>query len=305
MKRITDVDLRLLYIFRTIVEHNGLVGAQLALNLSQSTVSTRLADLEKRLGFRLCHRGRAGFSLTKAGLKIYDASDALFSAATHFGDTAALISGALRGALKIGVADAMYSNPDWDFSAVLRSFHERTAAAIIELSIDSPAEMERLILEEERDVAIGPFFRKTVGLVYLPLFSERHALFCAKDHPLAHHRLDGIEELRNYAFVARRYLHSYDLQSLGHIQAAAVVEQMEAQALLIQSGCFIGYLPIHYAEQLSRKKRLCPIATAFESAFTSPFYLIYKVGAEENVVVRSFINRVKDTVTFRSAGGPG
>jgi DNA-binding transcriptional LysR family regulator len=46
MTRLTDIDLRLLRVFTTIVESGGLAGAQVTLNLSQSTVSTQLAELE-------------------------------------------------------------------------------------------------------------------------------------------------------------------------------------------------------------------------------------------------------------------
>ena len=50
MRRLDTIDLRLLRVFITLVESGGFAGAQIALNLSQSTLSTYLADLEKRIG---------------------------------------------------------------------------------------------------------------------------------------------------------------------------------------------------------------------------------------------------------------
>ena len=76
MRQLLDIDLRLIRIFRVIVEAKGLAGAQLVLNLSQSRISTSLAELEARLGARLCRRGRSGFALTEAGRAVYDASHA-------------------------------------------------------------------------------------------------------------------------------------------------------------------------------------------------------------------------------------
>ena len=45
-----DVDLRHLRVFVAIVECGGLSAAEAKLNLSRSTISARLADLEVRLG---------------------------------------------------------------------------------------------------------------------------------------------------------------------------------------------------------------------------------------------------------------
>jgi DNA-binding transcriptional LysR family regulator len=84
MRRLTDIDLRLIRIFRAIVECQGLSGAELVLNLSQSRVSTSLAELEARLGARLCRRRRSGFALTEAGAAVYEASHELFEAVDRF-----------------------------------------------------------------------------------------------------------------------------------------------------------------------------------------------------------------------------
>ena len=50
MRHLSDIDLRLIRIFCTIVESNGFAGAQIALNMGQSTLSTHLAALEAKLG---------------------------------------------------------------------------------------------------------------------------------------------------------------------------------------------------------------------------------------------------------------
>ncbi|MFM7786129.1 MAG: LysR family transcriptional regulator, partial [Gammaproteobacteria bacterium] len=61
--QVTDLDLRLLRVFRTVVESGGFAAAELALNVGRSTISKQIKDLETRLGMRLCRRGRGGFAL--------------------------------------------------------------------------------------------------------------------------------------------------------------------------------------------------------------------------------------------------
>src|SRR5260221_560007 len=65
--QLTDLDLRLIRVFLAIVDAGGVTPAQATLNIGQSTISTQLATLETRLGYRLCERGRGGFPLTARG----------------------------------------------------------------------------------------------------------------------------------------------------------------------------------------------------------------------------------------------
>ena len=70
--QLADMDLRLLQVFKSVVECGGLSAAELELNIGTSTVSRHLKDLETRLGLTLCRRGRAGFALTLEGQRVYD-----------------------------------------------------------------------------------------------------------------------------------------------------------------------------------------------------------------------------------------
>ena len=58
--QVSDMDLRLLRIFKSAVECGGMTAAELELNISTSTLSRHMKDLEERLGLVLCRRGRAG-----------------------------------------------------------------------------------------------------------------------------------------------------------------------------------------------------------------------------------------------------
>lgn len=55
----------------------GLSVAQVALNISASTISIHLSSLEERLGMRLCERGPGGFALTEQGRQVYAAATKL------------------------------------------------------------------------------------------------------------------------------------------------------------------------------------------------------------------------------------
>ena len=81
---LSEGDIRLLKVFAKVVEAGGFSAAQIALNVSQSTISTHMTTLEHRLGVRLCQRGRSGFKLTDKGQLIYQASQRLFASLEEF-----------------------------------------------------------------------------------------------------------------------------------------------------------------------------------------------------------------------------
>jgi DNA-binding transcriptional LysR family regulator len=51
--RLSDIDFRLLRIFVAVVESGSFSIAATRLNVSESTVSSHMSDLERRLGMRL------------------------------------------------------------------------------------------------------------------------------------------------------------------------------------------------------------------------------------------------------------
>ncbi|RAD19160.1 LysR family transcriptional regulator, partial [Burkholderia multivorans] len=58
--QLSDMDLRLLRVFKGVVQCGGMAAAELELNIGISTISRHVKDLETRLGLVLCRRGRAG-----------------------------------------------------------------------------------------------------------------------------------------------------------------------------------------------------------------------------------------------------
>ena len=78
--QLSDVDLRLLKVFRVVAECGGISAAEVELNIGRSTISRHIKDLEIRLGVTLCQRGRAGFVLSSEGQHVYQSSLRLMGA---------------------------------------------------------------------------------------------------------------------------------------------------------------------------------------------------------------------------------
>lgn len=247
--RLSDIDIRLLRHFVTVVEAGGFSLAAARLNVSESTISQQMSDLEARLGMRLCERGRGGFRLTRHGDEVYKATVELLEDMSRFRDRLAVLGSELSGTLNLGIADGLVTMSDSHIIETIRAYADKCPDIAISLHMLTPRELERGVIDGRLQIAIAPEHRRVAGLAYTPLFSERNSLYCGRDHPLFA-RPDGEitrEMLDAGGRISRGYLEHFDKDMFDTEQYRATVQLTEAAALLILSGRFIGFLPDHYA----------------------------------------------------------
>lgn len=306
MARLSDTDIKLIRVFRAVVECNGFGGAQLMLNVSQPTISAHMRALEERLGFRLCQRGRMGFRLTKKGAEVYERSKGLLAAIEAFEADMGELREELTGTLRVGLVDNIINDPDLAVTDVLRRFSDRAPNVFIHLNVNTPDMLERELLNGQLQIALGPFANRSRALEYEPIYREPHSLYCGRGHPLFD-RPDGEisrEDVAAARFVTRVYMDGSDIRTVGGSAPKASVSNMEAQAILILSGRFIGYLPDHYAAAWVRRGRLRPIRhLGLEMAST--FSLVRRRGAPGTLIERTFTGELRRLLGHRRSGLDG
>lgn len=250
--QLSDVDIRLLRVFRVIVECGGMSAAELELNISRSAISRHLKDLEIRLGgLTLCRRGRAGFALTEEGQQVYDATLRLQSAMDTFRSEVNEIHLRITGNVVVAMGDKTITNPRARVGAALRSFSDRAPEVTLEMHVETLNAIEPKVIDGTYQIGIVPVHRDSSCLTYYPLFSETMRLYCAPAHPLFdtdHARLDW-RDIRKQRFVGLGY-HSpnFELTHRANLVHSATAFDQEAVLTLITSGHFIGFLPSHYAD---------------------------------------------------------
>jgi len=280
--QINPVDIKLLRVFAAIVEGGGFAAAQAQLNISPSRISTQIADLEARLGRRLCQRGRIGFSLTEEGRLVYEASQRLFASLESFRTEMGAVTGRLSGALRIGIVDNTISNPDSRLPQAIARFLERDNDLHVTLHIAAPGELERAVLDRRLQLAIGAFHHHAAGLAYEPLFLEEQTLYCGRLHPLFARLSATLEEVTAADYADRGY------RRRPAFRAKATAYHMEALALLVLSGRYIAYLPTHYARPWRERGDMRPLLPE-ELAYHSLFEVAVRKGEHRTLVVREFL----------------
>ncbi|ODV41677.1 LysR family transcriptional regulator [Cupriavidus sp. UYMMa02A] len=298
MIRMTDVDLRLLRIFKTVADLKGLSAAESALNMNLSTISSHMTDLEKRLGLRLCERGRRGFHLTEEGHSVYQAAESLLNSVEEFRAEIGAIRHEISGELAIGVVDNTITDVQAKITDAIRAVKQKGGDLFLKMEIKAPDEIEAAVLERKINVGIGPFRIMNPGLTYLPLYTENLRLYCSHRHPLFKSAPDDIntEDLQNLDYVARGYMReSRELSDASNFKVAATVYHMEAVATLVLSGNFIGFLPEHYALQWVKHDLMRAINPAFLS-HSAEFSLALLKGREQTMAVRVFVDALQSSL---------
>lgn len=286
---ISNPDLHLLRVFVTVAEAGGFSRAQIALNVSQSTISTQMIDLETRLGMRLCRRGRAGFALTEEGHETYRFAKELMQDCDKFVGKIKSMRGDISGELRLAIADSLLGNKDFPFETILAELRELMPAVVLQLSVVDPLEIERLILEQKLHMGLHTFPNHAPGLRYIKMFEEAQTLFCGKGHPLFDSPdAPSLQDLEMYDYASRSY-YGGTLRP-GNLRPKNTFIQsgnMEGIAAAILSGRFLGHLPIQSAENWISKgllKALAPELFSYKATFECVFPIGTRITRAQKVL---------------------
>lgn len=290
MRRLDNIDLRLLRVFVVLADAGGFSDAQITLNLSQSTLSTHLAELEKRVGAKLCLRGRHKFRLTDVGQATYDAARKLFADIDDFQARISSVSGGVTGRLKIGASEGIFTSPHLGLHKIIKRLMKPDFDIFVDVFLGTPSELEQRLSDGDRDVVLGPLTQKIAGMVYRPYYNEPHYLYCGKSHPLFARRDNTITQdvVDATGFSVRAYRQFDDLFRVGHPRAGASIMQMEAQLMMILSGHFVGFLPDHFAEPWVKDGMLRAIKPR-SYTFKSLHNIAYRESDSDRPVVKAFL----------------
>lgn len=273
--QLSDMDLRLLKVFKSVVDCGGMAAAELELNIGTSTVSRHVKDLETRLGLVLCRRGRAGFALTAEGQRVYDETLRLLASVDAFRGSIDDIHNRMGGQLDVALFDKTATNPKARIGEAIARFTEIAPEVSLAVHVGSINAIEQGVLEGNFQIGIIPAHRASQSLVYADLFDETMLLYCGKGHPLfdsSHARLTWAK-LGEHHFAGLGY-HSpnMELSHRARLSRKATGFDQEAIATLILSGRFLGFLPDHYAqvfEQRGLMKAVLPARFNYACRFVS------------------------------------
>src|SRR3990170_8984777 len=162
-----NIDLGALEIFKAVAEHGGITKAAAKLHRVQSNVTTRVKQLEDRLGTKLFLRQNRKLVLSPEGKLLLAYADQLLRLSSEA--EAALQSGTPRGTLRIGTLESTAATR---LPPILSRYHLAYPEVQIELATGTTGALVGRVLEYELEAAFvaEPFAANE--LETQPVFSE-------------------------------------------------------------------------------------------------------------------------------------
>ncbi|MBK0122234.1 LysR family transcriptional regulator [Pantoea sp. S61] len=292
LAQVTDFDLKLLRLFKTVNESGSFSAAESLLGMTRSAISLHMGDLEKRLGMRLCQRGRAGFALTEEGREILRHSDSMMAAIEQFRLQVNQMHKQLRGDLNIGIINNLVTQPRMKITHALEKLHEIGPDIRLNISMMTAAEIERGLMDGRLHVGALPVTSPISGLDYMPLYDERSQLYCSDTHALFSHEPDDAQ-LKGCDAIAPAFRMTAEAIAMHQkLNCNATATDREGIAFLILTGRFIGFLPDHYAAQWVEKKIMRAIAPE-RFHFTSKIAVVTRKGRSQNAILERFMQAIE------------
>ncbi|WP_434134637.1 LysR family transcriptional regulator [Pseudomonas luteola] len=175
------MELAELRIFQAVAETGSIARAAELLNRVPSNLSTRLRQLEDKLGVDLFERERQRLHLSPAGTVLLGYSQRLFALADEA--RAAVQGGAPAGAFVLG---SMYSTAAIHLPAMIAAYHQQYPSVELQLQTGPSGELIDGLLQGRLDAALVDGPARHDGLEGVPLFEEPMVLVTGADHPPVH-----------------------------------------------------------------------------------------------------------------------
>lgn len=169
-------------------EEGSFVRASERLHITPTALTKSIQSLESQLNIKLFERSKHGATPTPAAKDFISEARELLSHAEHLEKKAELIRTGLSGSVRFGVGPFVVEVLIDVLAAVCREM----PGLDVQVSIESPDQLARMLTDETIEFAIGDLSRIDTELSFVkqPLVRLPSGYFVRKDHPL----LDLLEQ---------------------------------------------------------------------------------------------------------------
>ncbi len=243
------MDFHQLKVFYSAVSTGSFTQASQTLNLSQSTISQHIKQLEGELGCHLFRRVGRGVHLTEAGQLLRDHCEKIFQDVKNAEMAIKELNGQQRGRIRFGsgATTLIYQLPP-----VIEAFSAQFPNIELVIFSDTTEAILRAIKAQRLDLGLVMQPPAENDLQFTPLCNEELMIALSSKHPWADKRALTIQDLQALRFilyekktVMRKLIDDFFSELGVTPQIAMVMENIEAIKSLVGSGLGASVLPAH------------------------------------------------------------
>jgi DNA-binding transcriptional LysR family regulator len=267
------VDTELARTFLTVVSVGNFINAAEHLNVSQSTISTRIHTLEEQLGCSLFVRNKAGASLTPAG-RIFQKHASTLVRTVELARQDVGIPKGFRGTLTLGSRIGLWEKflLEW-----LQLMQKAMPDVSVRAEIGFETDIMLGLVEGRLDIGVMYTPQSRPGLQVEHLFEEKLVLVSTDPSGAPEPEAGYVLVDWGPEFYIR---HSASFPNFAGPALTANIGWLGLQHVLENGGS--GYFPMRLVRSHLQAKRLTVIAGAPE--FSLPAYVVYALERDEDVL---------------------
>ncbi|MES2355244.1 MAG: LysR family transcriptional regulator [Pseudomonadota bacterium] len=290
------MDLDAIAVFVKVVEAGSLSGAARLLNMPKTTVSAKLASLEKRLGANLIQRTTRKLHVTEAGEKYFHhCANAVRE--VELGEAALQSSqskptGVLKVTAPVDIGHTVLPR-------ITRAYLARYPDTTIELLVSN-----RIVdlVGEGIDLAIRAGVLKDSSLIAKRFFDLHANLWASPNYLKELGKLNHPKHLAKASFVGRKGVSTLRLTNgKSEVEVPMVgrvfADDLEAIKALIILGEGIGWLPDFLSADAVEAGTLVPVLPQWKSKAVGAFYFVYPGHKYASPKVQAFIQTALEVVS--------
>jgi DNA-binding transcriptional LysR family regulator len=248
----TELELKHLRVFVTVVESGAHARAARSLGMSQSTISETLSALERTLGTPVFRKAGKGSMLTPTGEALLPYARRMLALSSELVTELAKVSTDVSATLVVAAVESLSA---YVLPAPLAALRKRWPKARLEVTTGTCNEIRESVAAGKSDV--GLILQAEAGVEDDSILARTHlVIFGSPAHPFANRRPapDQISDCDFYMSDAAGDYH----QVLRHYFEAAQVPLPRMQALgtvegvkrgILTSASALGLLPVHAVQQ--------------------------------------------------------
>lgn len=273
-----NIDLDSLQIFKAVVDFGGITNAAAQLHRVQSNITTRVKNLEQRLGVALFHRVGGKLMPSTEGMLLYQYAERLLRLSAEA--ESALRSGTLRGVLRIGTLE---STAAARLPPLLSRYHERFPDVQMELISGSTDALISKVHRGDVEAAFvaDPF--NASGLECQEAFIEELALIVARSSTMNSARdLQGKTIIAfssgcSYRRILERWLESCEVVPTRVLELASY----HAITACVAAGTGVSIMPLSVLRAVQAENLVRAIALPAQTA-RSRTHLVWRNGYQSS-----------------------
>ncbi|MGY0399098.1 MAG: LysR family transcriptional regulator [Ostreibacterium sp.] len=206
--------------FLAVVDTGKVSDAAISVNISASSVTEAVKELEHFLGQKLFTRSRIGLDLTPEGYHFLSYAKRILTDISAAKECLNSNQQLIDGTIKLGVTNTVSA---YFLSPLIHRFHRMFPKATIEFEEHPRTILQEKVSNGKLDIAIllVSNIRSRKNINVIPLLSSQRRLWVAANHPLLRKTIVALEDISQEPYIqldsdesaatTNSYWHKYDL----------------------------------------------------------------------------------------------